>query len=729
MKKGQIVSSAIALYVLLMGVTWTIGTRQAKEKTEAMLDYAVNDMCVSMDGVIDTLLDHLALIAVRHFKKPGVYSMEEVSAVAKAFDIDEINVVDRTGRIIATNDPDCLGVDMKVKDETRPFVELTNGVIRVFSQPFRRHAYADSRRKYLGVPFPGGNGYVQVGLDESRMNKMISAQLSFLFDAELEETMCYLCADKETGKLISKSLKEDMPQTLAEIGFDMSGFPEGAGSLLGDGGAETAKTFVQLINGRRVFCRSFIFGGHRFIMIEPEGEFYGLRNMIAAVMAVLLALVLGGFAFFLVRISGDAERIKAFYRAEEAARAKDMDIAKTIQTSALPVPLEANPYFKLSASMTPARDIGGDFYDFFLLDQMHLAFMVADVSGKGVNAALYMMTAETLLKDAILATRDPAAAFSRVNAELCKSNTANMFLTAWGGVLNLETGLVTFANAGHNPPVKVESQGDGSRKTGFVAEKSGPVLALVDGVDYKARALSLKPGDTIFLYTDGVTEALDLKGGLFGEERLMDAINAVTEPNPKSICNVVRMAVAAFSEGVPQADDMTVLAVEYVARPRRFVSTFPPTQDGIAAASAFLDDCIEDFSGGGREASDARSEVKKDLSARLDPIAPTLHIVLDEVCSNIVKHSTASGFEIDVELLEETCGVKLTFIDDGVPYDPLMHKDPDTSLPAEERPIGGLGIMMVRKMSDSMSYERNHDHNYLTVLVGSKTHCGSTQSA
>lgn len=384
---------------------------------------------------------------------------------------------------------------------------------------------------------------------------------------------------------------------------------------------------------------------------------------------------------------------------------------------ALPVPFGANPFFSLVASMTPARDVGGDFYDSFMLDATHLAFMVADVSGKGVTAALYMMTAKTLLKDAILSRRDPAAAFTRVNAELCRSNTANMFLTAWCGVLDLVTGQVTFANAGHNPPMKVEARGTEGSKSKYITEKSGPVLAFLDGIEYTSFTFSLSPGDLLFLYTDGVTEALDSKGSLFGEERLENAVNVVAKPNPKSVCNVVRMAVAAFAEGVPQADDLTVLAVEYVSRPQRLVGTFPATQDGIAAASAFLDDCVEKISEGRHEPPpDAGREVTSDLIARLPSLAPALHVILDEMCSNIVKHSGASGFEVDVEMLAEPCGIKLTFVDDGSPYDPLSHEDPDTALPAEKRPIGGLGIMMVKKMADFIHYERKHDRNFLTVV-------------
>lgn len=689
MRKRTIVAAAICLYVALLAAAWHVGTLQARARTDALLDYAVSDIRLTMDGAIDTMLEHVAVTCARRFGKAGKYTREEVAAVAQLFDIDELSIVDRAGMVVASNDPDSIGVDMNLKEETRQFAVLTNGTTRVVAQPFRRHAYSNSRRKYLGVPFPGGDGYVQVGLDEARMVKMINTQLAFLFDAEMDETVCYLCADMATGALVSTYLADGETSTLDEIGFDASSVPD------------SDETFEQTLFGDKAFCRSYVFGGHRFIMVVPKAEFYGTRDVIMAVMTVLLALVMGAFVVLLVRITNDAKRIKAFYAAEDAARAKDMEIAKTIQTSALPVPLGANPYFGLSASMTPAREIGGDFYDFFMLDTTHLAFIAADVSGKGVTAALYMMTAKTLLKNAILALRDPAAAFSQVNAELCRSNTANMFLTAWCGVLDVETGKVTFVNAGHNPPVKVEGRGGEGRRSVFVTEKSGPVLAFLDGIEYRSFAFSLSPGDLLFLYTDGVTEALDSKGELFGEERLVNAINAVAEPNPKSVCNVVRMAVAAFAEGVSQADDLTVLAVEYISRPKRHVRTFPPTQDGIASASSWLDEVVT-----------AHSPVPDHTASLL----PSLHIILDEVCSNIVKHSGASGFEVDVEFMANPDSVKLVFVDDGMSYDPLSHEDPDPATPAEMRPIGGLGIMMVRKMADSVRYERKRDRNFLTVV-------------
>jgi len=676
-KKRTIVAAALCLYAALLAAVWHVGTFRARAMTEALLDYAVSDIRLTMDGAIDTMLEHVAVTCIRRFGRADRYAREEVDTVAHLFDIDELCIVDRAGIVIASNDPDSLGVDMNRKEVTRPFAALTNGTTKVVAQPFRRHAYSKSRRKYLGVPFPDGDGYVQVGLDEARMPKMINAQLAFLFDVEMGETVCYLCADMNTGALVSSLSVDGETSTLDEIGFDASRAPD------------SDETFEQTLFGDKAFCRSYVFGGHRFIMVVPKAEFYGTRDVLMVVMTILLALVLGAFVVLLVRISNDAKRIKAFYAAEDAARAKDMEIAKTIQTSALPAPLAANPCFRLAASMTPAREVGGDFYDFFMLDPTHLAFLVADVSGKGITAALYMMTAKTVIKDALLETRDIAAAFTEANKELCRNNSANMFLTVWGGVLDLETGGVAFVNAGHNPPVKI------GERVEWLADKSGPVLAFMDGVKYKSRLTHLVPGDTLFLYTDGVTEAMDGKHELFGEERLATTLSAVTSSSPDTVCGVVRVAVAAFAAGAPAADDLTVLAVKYVRRSDRFVRSFPPTQEGVCQASAYLDECLK--------------EQPPDVQA-------SLHVILDEIASNIVKHSGASGFEVDVEFTEDPAGVRLVFADDGVPYDPLAHTDPDTKLPAAERPIGGLGIMMVKKMADSISYERARNRNFLTVF-------------
>ena len=658
--------------------------------TEALLDYAVSDIRLTMDGAIDTMLEHVAATCVRRFGRADRHTREEVDAVAHLFDIDELSIMDRAGIVIASNDPDSLGVDMNRKEATRPFAALTNGTTKVVAQPFRSHAYSKSRRKYLGVPFPGGDGYVQVGMDEARMPKMINTQLSFLFDTDMGDTVCYLCADMETGLLVSAYLEGCETPTLEEIGFDASDV------------SDPNVTFEQTLFGDKAFCRSYVFGGHRFIMVVPSDEFYGTRDVLMVVMAILLALVLGAFVVLLLRISNDARRIKAFYAAEDAARAKDMAMATNIQVNSIPrafPPFVNERRMDIFATMHTARNVGGDFYDFFFTAPSKVAFLVADVSGKGVPAALFMMRAKATIKGETRSGLPLNEVMARVNDALSRDNDANMFVTAWMGVIDLETGEVAFVNAGHNPPIFLGRPGNGEHK--FLRERSGMVLGAMPGLKYRLHNVHLSPGDMLYLYTDGITEQPNGKGELFGEDRLLFAIETMLSAGVCAIDGAKSPLLSAIFDNVithgadvEQADDCTQLVIRYngAGEKRRFTVA----QSGIAEASAWLDEWIE--------------------KAEVDGQSAALHIILDEICSNIVKHSGASYFELGLSRLLEPSGVKMEFIDDGVAYNPLSHEDPDTTLPASKRPIGGLGIMMVKKMSKSMEYERLHDCNMLTVV-------------
>ncbi len=689
-----IFGAALALYAVLLSVAWTIGTNRAAKETDWQLDYAIIDLHDTLAGAIDTMLGHVARMAVRHIGSAAPLPIEEMEVGARELDIDEINVVSREGVIIASNDPSSLGVVMAGDPVMDPFMALTNGVTATVSQPFRANARnPEVRAKYLAAAFPGGDGFVQVGLDERRLSRMLPSILGYIFDEWLlGRTGFFLCADMATGRLVSNpSRHRDEARTLEDAGFRLEDTEAHEIVLDGTG---AGRTFVETLFGEKCYCRSCVFAGHRFVAALPEREYYRTRNIYAIVYSILFFIVLLSFAFFIDRIFRYSDRIKAFYETEERRRSKELAIAKTIQTSALAISIPSNTSYEIDASMQAAKEIGGDFYDYFYLDATHVAFLVADVSGKGITAALYMMTAKTLIRDMLLAEKDPATAFTRVNSELARSNSANMFLTAWAGILDLETGAVTFANAGHNPPVVV-AKGSGPE---VLDDLSGPVLAFMDGISYRKGELTLRPGDLLFLYTDGVTEALDSRNELFGEERLINAIKVVKDPSPHMLSTVVRAAVAAFSEGVPQADDLTVLAIRYNSPPNMVTRSFPPSQEGVKAASDYIDEAMASVPG----------------------LLPKAHIILDEICSNIVRYSKATGFEVDIDLGGAPDEVKLIFIDDGVAYDPLTHLDPDTTLPAAERKIGGLGIMMVKSMAKSVSYRRGQDRNILLVTLAMK---------
>ncbi len=680
-----IFAAAAALYAALLAVIWNLCSTQARTKTEEMLDFAVMDFRDTVGGAIDSMVTYAGEALVRYFGAPQGRTIPQMQALAELCDMDEVNVVRRDGTIIASNLESDFGVYMPALEGAADFLILTNGVTHHYTQPFRASATnAKIRYKYAGVAFPGGNGFIQIGISEMHLARMFPIILGYIFDKwQIGKCGFFLCGDLRDDRLVSNPAHHrDQAETLTGTGFNPADMPDDAGRT----------TFREKLYGEQCYCRAFDFASHRIIAAVPRAEYFIWRDVVFAVLAVVLFLILGGFAVFAVRIAADASRLEGFYAAEESRRAKDMEIATTIQNSALPVRTPDSSNYELSAAMTAARNVGGDFYDYFPIDRTHVAFLVADVSGKGITGALYMMTAKTLLKDLLLAVRDPAIALTRANDELCRNNPANMFLTAWVGVLDLESGTVTYANAGHNPPVVLRDSG-----VEFVRPRSGPVLAFMPGFTYTAHKLQLPPGDALFLYTDGVTEAVDCNGSLFGDDRLIATLETVSSREAAAICLHVRTAVAAFSAGTAQADDLTVLAVRCNALVKHANRTFPATHEAIAVAAKYLDDSIN--------AASCPAGTQ-----------PALGIILDEIVSNIVKFSGATGFEVDFERTVSPDGVRLVFIDDGIEYNPLAHSDPDTSLGADERQIGGLGILMVKKLADDISYRRERNRNILTVF-------------
>jgi len=245
--------------------------------------------------------------------------------------------------------------------------------------------------------------------------------------------------------------------------------------------------------------------------------------------------------------------------AEKERISAELSVASQIQNDMLPRIFPAFPErkeFDIYASMRPAKEVGGDFYDFYMLEDNRLAFLIADVSGKGIPAALFMMTAKTIIKNLAetgLAVHD---IFTRANALLCESNEAEMFVTAWMGIIDLQTGIVTFANAGHNPPVVRHDGGTFE----FLKTRPGFVLAGMEGIRYRMGEIQLAPGDMLYLYTDGVTEAENADHMLYGNDRLLDVLSANTHADAKYLCHAVQQNADAFVGDAPQFDDMTMLA-------------------------------------------------------------------------------------------------------------------------------------------------------------------------
>ena len=267
-----------------------------------------------------------------------------------------------------------------------------------------------------------------------------------------------------------------------------------------------------------------------------------------------------GWAFLNMRTSlkEHIEKQKDLDRIES-----ELDFAKDIQIGFLSMDEKEegseDPYHELTPFLLPAKEVGGDFYDFFKLDDGRLCVVVGDVSGKGVPAALFMMVSRIVLRTMAQNLKSVVETFERANYELAKRNRANMFVTVWMGIVDLKTGRVEFASAGHNPPVIRHK--DGSAE--FAKSKAGVVMAAMENSRYKMQTLELAPGDTLFLYTDGVTEATNEHNELFGNDRLLDALTHGGGKGTKEMCRFVKRQIDAFTRKASQFDDITMLAMEY----------------------------------------------------------------------------------------------------------------------------------------------------------------------
>ena len=304
-------------------------------------------------------------------------------------------------------------------------------------------------------------------------------------------------------------------------------------------------------------------GGYSFILDAGEKEISVVLDKEKTVfeqplfwVAVVLVLLLADVWFIRMSLRRKTRRIEA--RKEQERIAYELYTAREIQANSLPQAFPAFPdrsEFDLFASMTPAKEVGGDFYDFFMIDSDHLALVIADVTDKGIPAALFMMASKTLIRNELMTGCDPATALERVNLRLCERNRSGMFVTVWLAVLEISTGKGMACNAGHEHP--------GIRRAGGEFELLRyPHSMFVGGLKrakYQNREFELRSGDCVFVYTDGVTEAANAAEDMFGEERLVDALNQDKDAGPEELVQIVKESVSKFSGDAPQFDDITML--------------------------------------------------------------------------------------------------------------------------------------------------------------------------
>jgi sigma-B regulation protein RsbU (phosphoserine phosphatase) len=395
------------------------------------------------------------------------------------------------------------------------------------------------------------------------------------------------------------------------------------------------------------------------------------------------------------------ENLKRTTSAKERMES-ELNIGRDIQMSMLPLVFPAFPHrqeFSVFAALHPAREVGGDFYDFFLIDEDRFCFCVGDVSGKGVPAALFMAVTKTLIKSRASNDFSPASIMTHVNDEVGRHNESCMFVTIFLGILDVTTGQLAYTNAGHNPPYLKREDGTLVR----LDKRHGPVIGAMEGMVYHEDSIGLGPGDMLLVYTDGVTEAMDPSQSLYEEEQLVELYGAREYASAEDLVQATVDDVWRFQAEAVQADDVTVLAVEYFGVPE-------------SAKRRVLDITIKNDLNEIMRVNESFNAFAGEQGVP-DSTRRQMNLVFDELLNNVISYAYQDDEEHDIGVVVELSSDRLavTITDDGIPFNPFQGSPPDTALSIEERQIGGLGIHLVQNVMDEVSYNRRTNENVVIL--------------
>ena len=605
-QKKQKISQAFQHWLLILvmiaflvttSCLWIIQTKLSENNAVQLLELNIADVRQDIIDASDENLLNLTLQIKKEIsaaKSIGKAIDEQMlSSLTEEYNVVEINVVDANGIITASTYPAFLGYDMASGAQSAEFLVLLDGTQDEYAQSYQPVSYdASISRKYGGVALKG-DGFVQVGYDMARFQQDIDEFVVGVTRNRLVGEKGFLIVTDEARNIVSNR-QGNTGTILDNTVFSVDPFT-----------MAEKEAFLSNVYGEPCYCMYQVAEGYRIIAVMPQSEAALSRNVsvgITTAMQIIVFAALFVMIYVLIKrlvvdniyqinhslsaitegnldtvvdvrsheefdalsndINSTVDTLKR-YIADAAARIDaELAFAKAIQHSALPSvfpPYPTRKEFDIWATMHTAKEVGGDFYDFYFVDEDTLAFLVADVSGKGIPAAMFMMTSKTLLKSYAESDMSVEEVFTSANEKLCEGNDAGMFVTAWMGLLNVRTGLVTFANAGHNPPLV--RHGDGSFT--YLKSRPGFVLAGMEGIRYRKNELQLQPGDMLYLYTDGVTEATDASNELYGENRLAALLDTSTDADAQHICAAVKADVDAFVGEAPQFDDMTMLCLAY----------------------------------------------------------------------------------------------------------------------------------------------------------------------
>ncbi len=748
---------AIAAFLVTTTIGYCLETARLLRDSDVSLTGQVNYLLSQVDEHLqrqeelrqsenDLVLSKARAAANLIEKDPFLlYSQDEVVGLADDLDLVSLTVCDETGLVVADSDGAGIGeYNFASSEQTARYLGLVLNYSSIIEEP--RHSIdangieTEDVRVFAGVTRKDAPGFVQVSIDaEAYANTLSAASLQNLVDSyAYGKGGIVFVSDGDF--IVSSNRKELRNKSLSSVFLEqpIADF-QSSQQLLQELSRDDV---IQLRNSENMgimYMKVGLIDDCGVFVLSPSSDIFENRTL-NIIQNAFFYLVVLGFMFWaasallddvVVRgfmrtndvlaliTAGDLEQrveehetvefdalsdgintmvdaLKSLITDAESRVERELATAKAIQESALPrtfPPFPEVEAFDIYASMHAAKEVGGDFYDFFLIDDHTLGFLIADVSGKGVPASLFMMAAKTQIENFMSTGMPLADAIQTANHHLCTGNDAGMFVTVWAGSLDYSSGELTYVNAGHNFPLL---RHDG--KWEWLKKKCGLFLGTFETAKYRQETIRLAPGDELILYTDGVNEAFNVAEEEYGNERLEGFLNDHVDLRPHAMVDALRADVGAWAKGAEQSDDITVLCLEYGVAPEvSSTITVPATIEELNTVRAFVHD-----------------ELKK----RFCPIRVqnSIDIALEELFVNVCRYAYVNQQQpgsVTVSYIYRAKPSSLTVqIDDtGIPFNPLDAADPVIPDALEDVPIGGLGIMMARRCVDDISYVYADGHN------------------
>ena len=546
-------------------------------------------------------------------------------------------------------------------------------------EPYLDSEGAKARITTYGVPVKNGKGeivaVVEADLSLVWLEKVINESKAYPSNQRFLITGNYNLLAGEDNQLFRTSL-EHLKKDADKTGYVTMEDEKGQEKLLfyTPVGGKTDWILLNVLDSNDIF-----------------NELRQIRtNLLLMVMAGLLLI-----GFIVWRSKRNLERLQQV-NDEKKRISSELQVASQIQQTMLPHNHLQRDDVDVFGSLVPAREVGGDLFDYIIRDEK-LFFCIGDVSGKGTPSAMLMAGTRSFFRAFSGHENNPALIMQYINESACQGNDTNMFVTLFIGVLDLPTGHLRYCNAGHDVPMILAN----GQWTCLEAKPHLPI-GLFNEVKYNMMETYLQPNSTIFLYTDGLTEAKNCEHKQFGIKQVEEVLATCTDMHPQELLETIDKAVRGFVGGAEQSDDLTMLAIRYT--PQRYESTLNETitlkndVHEVSKLSTFQKSFYE------------KMKLEKSLASQL-------RLAVEEAVVNVIEHAYPFGTEgsVEVTMMSDGHRLKVVIDDTGTPFDPTIEKKVDITLSAEDRQIGGLGILLVRELMDTINYEHINGHNILTL--------------